>query len=207
MSITGGFFNSEVIAGIYDREYSAEDFSKCFSGFLTDGIVGKTKSTSTSFKVVSSGSDTNKIKIKPGYAWINGKWVENNASIEREIVMPTASGKHRFDLVCLRCDFDQRAFSVVIKSGQETSTGEPVDIPQPQDDVHAKEIRLAMLELTDTSVNMANVALSDAREMAEVKINTSNMNGLIFVKCTQEEYDEMESHDPNTMYFIVEEEE
>lgn len=32
-------------------------------------------------------------------------------------------------------------------------------------------------------------------------------SGLNWLKCTQEEYDEMETHDPNTLYVIVEEEE
>lgn len=206
MSITSGFFNAEVVQGVYDREYSADDFAKCFNGFLTDGIIGKTKATSTSFKVESSGSTTKKVKVNPGYAWINGKWVESTSDVEFDINMPTAAGKMRFDLICLRCDYDQRNFSIVLKSGEETLEGEPSDIPQPQDDSHAKEIRLAMLEIHDWSVNMANVALGDARDMAEVKVNVSNMNGLIFVKCTQEEYDEMEVHDPSTMYFIVDEE-
>lgn len=31
------------------------------------------------------------------------------------------------------------------------------------------------------------------------------LGGLSFVKCTQDEYDAMESHDANTVYFIVEE--
>lgn len=30
------------------------------------------------------------------------------------------------------------------------------------------------------------------------------LGGLSFVKCTQEQYDDMEEHDPNTVYFIVE---
>lgn len=31
------------------------------------------------------------------------------------------------------------------------------------------------------------------------------LGGLSFMKCTQEEYDNMEEHDANTVYFIVEE--
>lgn len=44
----------------------------------------------------------------------------------------------------------------------------------------------------------------------EVKVNPNFKvvdTGLFLVTCTQEEYDEMETHDSNTLYFVVEEEE
>ena len=197
MSIKSGFFNAELIAGIYDREYSADEFTKCFQGFISDGIVGKTKASSTSFKVIKGPDSSKKIFVKPGYAWINGKWVESDNDIEFEVETPTPGGE-RGDVVCIRCDYDQREFTVILKQGQ-VSQG----YPDLQDDIHAKEIPLAYLLTNGIIETIEDVILRDAREMAEVKINTSNMNGLTFVKCTQEEYDEMEEHDPDTVYFVI----
>lgn len=42
----------------------------------------------------------------------------------------------------------------------------------------------------------------------EVRVNTNFRvvdTGLFLVTCTQEEYDEMETHASNTLYFVVEE--
>lgn len=44
----------------------------------------------------------------------------------------------------------------------------------------------------------------------EVRVNTNFKvvdTGLFLVTCTQEEYDEMETHDSNTLYFVTEDEE
>ena len=44
----------------------------------------------------------------------------------------------------------------------------------------------------------------------EVKVNPNFKvvdTGLFLVTCTQEEYDEMETHDSNTLYFVTESEE
>lgn len=43
----------------------------------------------------------------------------------------------------------------------------------------------------------------------EVRVNPNYKvvdTGLFLVTCTQEEYDEMETHDSNTLYFVAEEE-
>lgn len=202
MSIKSGFFNAEVIQGVYDREYSAEDFAKCFEGFISDGIVGKTKSTSTSFKVRKGATGTNNIIVSPGYAWINGKWVESDDDIIIEVPPPSDVSYKRLDIICLRCDYDERRFFVKRLVGEETTSPLPV-APDCQDDSHAKEIPLAGVYYNSSIIFIDDVALTDVRPMAEVKINTSNMNGLTFVKCTQEEYDEMEEHDPDTVYFVV----
>ena len=196
MSITSGFFNAKFVAGFYDRVYNADEFTKCFQGFISDGIVGKSKATSTSFKVIKGPNDSKKIFVKPGYAWINGRWIESNSDIEFEVETPSIGGE-RGDLVCIRCDYDQREITVILKQGQ-VSQG----YPDLQDDVHAKEIPLAYLLTNGIIETIEDVILRDAREMAEVKINASNMNGLVLIKCTQEEYDQMAVHDSNTIYYV-----
>lgn len=204
MSVKGGFFNAEVVAGVYDREYSAEDFAKCFSGFISDGIVGKSKSSSTSLKAIKGSEESNIITVYPGYAWINGKWVENDDTIDFEISLPTTTGTERYDLICLRCDYDQRTFSVIKKEGEEWSGSVP-SIPEYVDNKHMKEIPLAYIHANSYTLTIQDVIVTDARIMAELKINASNMNGLIFIKCAQEEYDEMKEHDPDAVYFVYDE--
>lgn len=47
----------------------------------------------------------------------------------------------------------------------------------------------------------------DSSKVEQIGENAEQLGGLSFVKCTQEEYDDMPSHDPDTVYIIAEEEE
>lgn len=214
MPIKSGFFNAEVIQGVYDREYSAEDFAKCFEGFISDGIVGKSKSTSTSFEVIKGATGTNNVIVSPGYAWINGKWVESDEEITVEVPPPSDTSKRRFDVICLRCDYDERRFFIKRIIGEETTLPLPI-IPDCQDDSHAKEIPLAGVYYNSSIIFIDDVALADLREMAHIKINSVDMTeyynkteidtrlgGLSFERITKEDFDNLETKDPNTIYFV-----
>lgn len=220
-TVTGGFFNSEIVGGRYDREYRAEDFAHCFDGFIAEGVVGKNKEESDALQVVKEDLESTKVIIKPGFAWINGRWCDSSEEHEVNISMPTSAGTNRVDRILLRCDYDSRQFFLVIKSTPEVPVGSP--IPEqyiaPENNRLAKEIPLASLLITDISTDISAVFVTDERVFSSNKINAvdfsqyytkeqvnEKMGGMSLFKCTQEEYDAMQSHDRNTLYIIVEEE-
>ena len=180
MSIKSGFFNSKEVQGVQDREYTSEDFAKCFSGFIADGIVALNKSTSTDFKVVKTSLNSDTITVRPGYAWINGRWAESDEDEQFKIPMPASTGMERWDRVCLRCDYDNRTFSIVVKNGEEAIPSLTPILPDLQDDAHAKEISLAYMQITQHSYTMEEVGLVDDRTLAEIKMHYNTLSGLIF---------------------------
>ena len=218
--LNGGFFNAQMIQGIYDREYSAEDFARCLSGFIGDGIVGKNKDVSNAFKVekyTEGGEATKKIKINPGYAWVNGKWADNDSFIYEEIEMPTSPGYKRIDKVFLRCDYVQRKFSIVVRQGNpyDTLLPGPDDVPYPQNDEEAKELTLASLGIHENMLDNTNLIIIDEREFAHVIINSVDMteyynktqinerlDNLSLLRIQKEDYDALEEKDQNTIYYV-----
>lgn len=219
MSLRFGFFDAQLVAGVYDREYSSEDFAKCFGGFLTDGVIGKDENTSTNFEpYAESGSKSPYFIIKPGFAWIKGRWVESDEDITLTEDFNVDPGYIRADIVVLRCNYMTREFSVELKKGTPTPSGSTPSIPPVLDDNGVKEIMLAgiMVQYAADPGWGDGVYLVDEREFAILKTKAldsddyytktqidTKLGGLNFVKCTQDEYDEMETHNPNTVYFIV----
>ena len=46
----------------------------------------------------------------------------------------------------------------------------------------------------------------NSTKVAKIEASAEQLGGISFVKCTQEEYDDMQTHDPDTVYIIAEEE-
>lgn len=69
MALTYGFYNAELVDGVYDRTYDAEDFGKMFEGIITDGIF---PTYGKNFKV--SKYEELKVRVGTGKAWFNGTW-------------------------------------------------------------------------------------------------------------------------------------
>lgn len=231
MSLKYGFFDSEFVGGLYDREYNSEDFSKSFQGIMEDGIIGideARETTSLGFKVTESSSQDNYVLVNAGMAWIKGRWVQSDGEtlqLERD-----SSPGVRIDRVVLRCNFTNREFVVVVKKGENIPSGaDPEDyIPGLANSTTMKEISLAKVGVVTTNEEMI-LAIDDDRVFSKTKVvsardmsayytanevdqafedyTTYNLGGLRFAKCTQDEYDNMQSHRPDTVYFIVEPEE
>ena len=203
----GGFFDAQVLpSGEFDRQYNSDDFSQCFSCFMADGVVGKNKETSDSFQIIIREPESKKIIIKPGIAWIGGRWCVQDAEQEFEISMPTQVGKKRIDAIFIRCDYDVREFSFVVKNSEEFDINTlPEDYPIiiTQNDRHAKELLLGEIEVTYMSTSIDECLIVDKRTFAQTRLNDWALGGLSIVKCTQEEYDAMQEHFEDTMYVII----
>lgn len=212
MTMKSGFFDArQTVVGTYDREYDSDDFSRCFSGFMGNGVVGKNRELSESFEVVKGELTGNTVRVKPGQAWIDGRWCQDDTGMEFAISLPAPTGKMRVDAIFIRCDYSERTFSLVKKSGIDFDTRDYPDpkdypIPEPQYDEEAKEIILAYIYVSDLSTTIDDAIIYDYREFANFKLNDHALDGLVFKKCTQAEYDNMSVHYSDTIYIIYEEE-
>ena len=94
MAERSGFFNAqETSAGVYDRTYNAEDFSRIFNLMTPNGVMitydeaqqeAIDKTTVSGLKVLK-GSDDSKLIISPGFAMINGHWYHNDEEKEKSV--------------------------------------------------------------------------------------------------------------------------
>lgn len=219
MSLKSGFFDAEMVAGIYDREYDSGDFAKCFQGFMNDGIIGieETRATTSDGFKVEESSTSGWIKINKGFAWINGRWTENDGPVSLQIENDYYAAV-RIDRVVLRCDYQNREFVLAVKKGEEIPSGADPDdyVPTLTNNTAMKEISLAKVGVVTTSSEMI-LTIQDDRTFAKTKIATDQeiytaneidtmLGGLKFMQCTQAEYDALDPPDENTVYIIVEEE-
>jgi len=107
MILESGFFDS---VG-EDRKYNAEDFSNLINGIVLDGIFPV---FGGAFACSPDGANL-KVKVAPGRAWFNGKWVLNPNIAE---LTHTAGGViDRVDTVVIRVNLNDRTTSLVILEG------------------------------------------------------------------------------------------
>ena len=94
MTFRSGFWNS--IDG--DRTYSAEDMAIPFEGVITEGVFAN---WGDAFKATVTDEST--ITIGSGKAWINKKWIQNDAVYQMPIKVPdyASSTEPRTVAVCL----------------------------------------------------------------------------------------------------------
>lgn len=153
MAIKSGFFMS--VNG--DRKYNAAFFAEYFATFIGNGIF---PNPSNGLQIISNGDMT--VTMKPGKAWINGYYINNNA--DYILRLDNADGVlNRIDRVVLQLNFLNREIGVVIKKGTPAST--PV-APVLQRDVDVYEIALA-----DIAVNKGVISISQSN-ISDLRLNT-----------------------------------
>ena len=91
-----GFFDAlETADGLYDRTYSARDYSENLATIISNGVL---RSTNDDLKVTVNGLT---VTVGIGRAWINGCWYHNdNNYVFPAVTVPT--GGARYDRVILR---------------------------------------------------------------------------------------------------------
>ena len=208
MSVIGGFFNSRIVNGQYDRTYLAEDFAKCMQGLVSNGVVAKYSdhpTTNLQLKVLAGPAGTMQLKVLPGKAWVNGYWFENTT----ELVLtapPFNLAEQRACAVVLRLDYAQRKFIIYVKEG---SLGNPSTIPIQRDD-EAYELFLANYNTKPTYTDITDVMIGDTRVMPEycgfcrMVINAvDGKNNLVDI--SYDNYQQLTIEDKNngTAYFIT----
>ena len=153
------FFNS--ISG--DRRYKAEDWARYFASFIGNGVFPQPSNGLQ----VAAGVGMNVI-VRPGKAWINGYFYENDS--ELILPLPTADGVlKRIDRVVLRWDLTGRNIKAKIKSSPPASSPTP---PILQRDADAYEICLG-----DTTINAGVTSISNTN-IAEKRFDP-NLCGIV----------------------------
>ena len=116
MAIKSGFFTSILSAGVYDRQYTAKDYTDMIGVFISNGVR---RSEEDDFKVTASGLV---LSLNAGYAMIAGHYCRNTSTYSLPAVVPPTGGS-RVDRVVLRLDtsITTRSIGVVYLEGNGTT--------------------------------------------------------------------------------------
>lgn len=158
MALKSGFYNALEVNGIYDRVYSADEYTQFYAAFIKDGVR---RSGDDDFKCTAAGLV---ITVAAGYAICGSKWVHNDAIYTLPEITPPVGDYSRIDGVFLHVDTTEatRAASIVYR------TGTPASNPQPP----AKDTTAGVFELCLCQVGVTpsatSVTINDTRGNSEL---------------------------------------
>ena len=155
MAINYCFFNAVESGGVYDREYSSEDFSNWLDKIVGTGVFAD---PSTNLQVVAvSGMN---IKVKAGAAWIYGHKMDVDA--DYALTVSTADvALPRIDRVIAFCDWTTRTMGLQILKGTPASTPTPPAIAVGKGTRH--ELALADIYVASQTTTIAQANITDKR--------------------------------------------
>lgn len=153
MALKSGFYNAFEVDGVYDRTYSADEYTDFYAAFLTDGVR---RSNDDDLKCTASGLV---ISIAAGYAICGSKWVHNESAYELPAVVPPVGSYSRIDRVFLHVDTTEgtRAASFVYREGT------PAAAPTPPDKSSATGVFELCLANVTVAPNASSVTIQDTR--------------------------------------------
>ena len=146
MAFTFGFYDS--VNG--DRTYSAKEFSQFFDGIITDGVF---ENIGGHFNVTASSGMT--VNVASGRAWLNKKWLLNDAALPITIDASEPM-LNRIDSIVFVIDEISRTASISVLKGTPASS--PVQ-PVLTNTADHFEYRIADVYVgaTVTSITNANI--------------------------------------------------
>lgn len=154
------FFNAVLDAnGTPDRVYLAEDFAQFFSTFIGNGVF---PNPSSQLQVVAIDGDMT-IRIKAGYAWINGYMYQNTDDYILNID-PADGVLNRIDRVVLRLDFLERKIKAVVKKGDYASNSIAKELQRDND---AYELALADIKVNKGAIKITQADITDLRQNSD----------------------------------------
>jgi hypothetical protein len=154
MAIKDMFFDAEQSGGVYDREYSASDFSKYLEKIVGNGVF-PTPSTQLQAR---AGSGLQVI-VAPGHAWIDGHKLINTADLPLTIDAAD-SVFTRIDAVVVYCDYTNREMGVSVIKG--TPAAAPV-APSPERTSDRYELVVAWVYVRKNVTTLSNTDITDTR--------------------------------------------
>lgn len=161
MSKQNGFFDS--VGG--DRKYTATQISEYLKGVVSDGVL---PNPSTNLQVLamtltdgSSAEDRRSIRIRPGKAWIEGRWFVSDAD---EIITLDAADVllSRIDRIVVRLDYTNRIIDFAVIKGELgstpvapaiTRTTEVIDLCLAEVLISPNQTVITQSKITDTRAN------------------------------------------------------
>lgn len=153
MALKSGFYNAFEVDGVYDRTYSADEYTDFYAAFLTDGVR---RSNNDDLKCTAAGLI---ITVAAGYAICGSKWVHNESAYELPAVVPPVGSYSRIDRVFLHVDTTEgtRAASFVYREGTPAANPTP---PAKSSDTGVFELCLANVTVAP---NALSVTIQDTR--------------------------------------------
>lgn len=147
MSVSSGFFNSELA----DRLYDATDFNKLVGSILVEGVIP----FGGNLLVEENTGLT--VNVQTGRAWFLDSWINNDAVLP--ITLDTADAAYnRYDIIALDFDIRQvtRANTIVVVKGNAAAS--PV-VPTLVDTDDHKQYPLAVITVpaAATDLYQANI--------------------------------------------------
>ena len=159
MAIKGMFFDAVESGGVYDRTYSASDFSAYLHNIVGNGVF---PNPSTNLQVYpSSGMN---IIVKAGEAWIEGHKITNTQDASYTISGSDALYA-RIDRVVVCADYDGRKMDIKVKKG--TPAASPV-APALTRNSSVYEMSLALINVRRAATEITTADIIDTRADSEV---------------------------------------
>jgi hypothetical protein len=119
MAQKSGFFNALLQAGVYDRQYNADDYCDNLAVIISDGVL---RDENNGLKVIASGLN---LSVNAGRAWIKGHYYHNDTAYSLPAVVPPTGGS-RIDRVILRFNKSISVRSISLQYLQGTAGTSPV---------------------------------------------------------------------------------
>ena len=152
MAQKSGFFNALLQAGVYDRQYNADDYSDNLAVVISNGVLRRGTSP---LQVSASGLN---LSVASGRAWIKGHYYYNETAYSLPAVTPPTGGS-RIDRVILRLDKTITVRSITIQYLQGTAATSPTAPALTRTDTI---FDLCLAEIT-VNANASTVTVTDTR--------------------------------------------
>lgn len=160
MSVESMFFDAVESGGVYDREYSAGDFSRYLEQIVGNGVF---PTPSTQLQVVATNNGFN-IVVKAGQGWVDGHKMILTADYLLTVDAADAL-LTRIDRVVLYCDYTEREMGLAVKKGTPSATPTPPDLTR---NASRFELSLANITITKQLATITNAEIYDTRADSEV---------------------------------------
>ena len=157
MAITYYFFDAVESGGVYDREYSADDFTSYYADVVGNGVV----STDNDNKMAVARRTGLGIKVQSGQAFIQGCKIVNSS--DKNFTLDAAHASYgRYDLVYAVLDRASRTMNLAVKKG--TPSASPVEPTYS-----ATELPLAYVYVGAGKTSLSNNDITDLRGTADCR--------------------------------------
>lgn len=162
MAVNGYFFNAEQHGGVYDRVYSAEDFSN-----YLDRIVGNGVFPNPSTQLQVRAGTGMQIIVHSGQGWISGHKLINTADLpltvaKSDILMA------RIDRVIFYADFVNREMGLEILEGEPATPDTQPTPPQLTRNTNRYEMCLAEIRINKQITSISQSMITDTRANSNV---------------------------------------
>lgn len=154
MAITYYFFDAKKVDGVYDRTYSAGDFSQYLDGLVGSGVF---PIPSDSLQVYAGTGM--QVKVKSGMGWIDGHKLKNDADLILNVDAADVT-LNRIDRVVMKLDLLNRNMGIYIKKGSNAS--QPT-APTLERTDYVKEYSLATITINKQVTQISEAMIRDTR--------------------------------------------